>query len=337
MSAPAAAATADRPGPAHLEHEGFSIRSNEGTVEDLQRELGVEADPAATDPPNEDPAAGAEPATDPPGDKLKAGEVHKRIAKTTYEREEANRQAAAEKERADKAEAELARLRSERTAAPTTRETAEPTADQKKQYEDWKRGIDAGDPPPEESAFETYAKYLDARDEWNERRIDRKHERAAEERHQHERFQRVQAAADKFHARMDAEAAKDADFAAIIKRVQIPAGPILDTFLTTDIPEALARHLDANPETLKKLIAMPPGRQLAEIKKLEGRVEAHLEAQTTAAPAGSAAAAKPSTKAHPPINPVAGSHVAATDDEPGDDASDEEWFAYHERQRKAKR
>jgi hypothetical protein len=105
-------------------------------------------------------------------------------------------------------------------------------------------------------------------------------------------------------------------------------------FLSPKTPvEALVRHFDTHPTELSKLIAMRPGRQLAEVHRLIGRLEARAEA----AQAGSAARVKPTTQAHPPINPVVGAHVAASDEEPGDDASDAEWFAYHERLEKASR
>lgn len=325
-----AAVPSERP---TLEHEGFSVSSNTGTVEDLQHELGVEApEPDSQHATAEDPGADPD-STDAP---LKSRDAHKRIAKTTYEREEANRQAEAARAEAEALKAENARLKAERER-PRADDAPRRTEDEQKRYEQWKAGHDPSDKKPEEGEFDSYAQYLDARDEWNERRVDRKHERAAQERQQFERQARIQQAATTFQSRMDKEVQKDPEFKAILDRVQIPQGPILDVFLTTDVPEGMARYFDANPDVLQKIIAMPSAsRQLAEMKRIEGRVEAQLEVAKAAAPSGSAPAPK-TTKAHPPINPVVGSHVAAGDEEPGDDASDEAWFAWQERQRKAKR
>lgn len=333
MSNVVATAPAERQAPAQFEHEGFTVRSNEGTAEDIQRDLGVDApDPASHRDTDAADAAGADPdSSDEP--KLKANDVHKRIAKTTYEREEANRQAEAARAEADALKAENARLKAERERP---RDEPRRTDDEQKQYENWKAGNDPKDPKPSVGDFDDHDAYLDARDAWNERRFERRSERAQQERQQVERHERMQAAATKFHARLEAEVAKDPGFKDVITRVQIPEGPILDVFLSTDVPEAMARHLDANPTLLAELVRLPRGYQLAEIKRIEGYLQAQLELGKTAAPSGSAPAPK-TTKAHPPINPVVGSHVAASDDEPGDDASDEAWFAWQERQRKARK
>lgn len=331
-----ATTTAAPSAPARVEHEGFSVASNTGTVEDLQHELGVDQpDPTTQHANDADTDADADPNAPPTG-KIKARDAHGRIAKTTYEREEANRQREAAETRARELEAENARLKAERERP--REEPARRTEDDKKRYEQWKAGHDESDPKPTSAdQYNTYEEFLDARDDWNERRIERKNQRAEQEHREYQRHQSMQQAATKFQTTIDAEIAKDPEFKAIVDRVQIPAGPILDVFLTTEIPVALARYLDANPQKLQALIDEPSrGKQLAGIKKIEGFVEAQLELGKTAAPSGSAPAPK-TTKAHPPINPVVGSHVAASDQEPGDDATDAEWFAWEERQRKAKR
>lgn len=337
MSAPAVTGIVDsRPAPVQVEHEGFTVRSNGGTVEDLQRELGVEQPDPTTQPETLADGADAESSTDTPESKVKAGDVHKRIAKTTYEREEANRRAEAAEQRARDAEARAERLERERTERPREEQRQpEPSADEKQQYERWKAGHDDADPKPQVEQFETHDAYLDARDDWNERRIDRKQQRAHEERQHFERHQAIGRAAGAFKTRIDTEAKKDPAFGQMVQKIQIPGeGPLFDVFINPKTPvEALVRHFDQHPEELSELIGMRPGWQLAEIHRLIGKIEARAEA----AQAGSATREKPTTKAHPPINPVAGSPVAASDEEPGDDASDEAWFAYQERQRKARR
>lgn len=322
-------------GPASYEHEGFSVSSNSGTMEDLQRDLGVSTADQTTspethaDPGDEDPESLSQP------EKLKAGDVHKRIAKTTYEREEAKREAETVARERDEARAELARIKAERER-PAERDEPRRTEDEAKRYEAWKSGQDERDPKPSVAEFEDHDAYLDARDAWNERRIDRRREREQQEQQQHERQGRIREAATKFQSRMDAEVAKDEGFKQVLERVQIPQGPILDVFLSTDIPEAMARYLDANPQQLAQMIQMPRGYQLAEIKRIEGYLQAQIEHRGKAAQAGSAAPVK-TTQAHPPINPVVGSHVAVSDEMPGDDATDAEYYAWEKRQSRAKR
>lgn len=333
MSNVVATAPAERPAPAQFEHEGFTVRSNEGTAEDIQRDLGVDApDPASHRDTDAADAAGADPdSSDEP--KLKANDVHKRIAKTTYEREEANRKAEEASRRADELAAENARLKAERERP---RDEPRRTDDEQKQYENWKAGNDPKDPKPSVGDFEDHDAYLDARDAWNERRFERRSARAQQERQQVERFERMQEATIAFRGRLDAEKAKDPEFAKVIDRIRVPEGPITDVFLVSPVAVEMARYLDANPKIYESLVSTPSrGAQLAEIKRIEGFVQAQLELGKTAAPSGSAPAPK-TTKAHPPINPVVGSHVAASDDEPGDDASDAEWFAWHERQGRKK-
>lgn len=317
---------------AELTHDGFTVRSNTGTREDLQTELGVEPDPSPSDETHADPAPDAE-STKQPGDKLKAGEHHKRISKLTYEREEANR-------RLEEAQAEMARLKAdrERPAREAPRDEPEPrrTEDEQARYERWKTGHDDADPKPEVSKFDDHDAYLDARDAWNERRIDRKLQRASEERQHFERHQQVTKACADFMTRIDTEAQKDPAFREMANKIQIPGeGPIFDVFvLDPSTPvESLVRHFDAHPDELSKLIAMRPGRQLAELHRLLGKLEGRAEA----AQAGSVPRVKPSTKAHAPINPVVATHVAATDEPPGDDATDDEWFSYYGKDGKSKR
>jgi hypothetical protein len=315
------------PARAEIQHEGFSVSSNTGTADDLRRDLGVE--PSESDSPHATADTDADP--EAPPEKLKADEQYKRIATKTYEAEEAKRVAEAARKEADDLKAENARLKAERER-PVERDEPRRTEDEQQRYEQWKAGHDDRDPKPKVSDFDDHDQYLDARDQWNERRFERRADRANQERAHHERQAAVRHAATTFQGRMDAEVAKDPSFKDIIQRVQIPQGPILDVFLSTDIPEAMARHLDQHPDELQAMIRMRPGHQLAAIKKLEGRLEAQIEASSKAAPAGSAAVTKPTTKAHPPINPVVGSHVAASDDPPGDDATDEQWYAYYDRQ-----
>lgn len=309
---------------AELSHDGFTVSSNSGTVEDLHRDLGVET----VETP--DPVETVEP--EPVETKIKSRDAAKRIATTTYEREEANRRAEAAQREADDAKAELARLKAEREQP---REEPRRTDDEQKRYTDWKAGHDEADPKPSVQSFDDHDAYLDARDEWNERRIDRKQERIAQERQQFERQDAIGRAAANFKSRVDAEAAKDAAFGQMVQSIQIPGdGPLFDVFLDPQTPvEALVRYFHAEPGQLASLIGMRKGQQLAEVHRILGRLEARAEA----APAGSAVREKPTTKAHPPINPVGGSHVAAANDPPGDDATDEEWYAHYGRDGKSKR
>lgn len=296
------------PQPVHVTHDGVYVASNEGTVDDLRRDLRID-EPAAEK--KAEPKIEAK--ADPEGEKVKAGDAHKRISELTWKAAEAERR---EKDARD----ELAKSKAAKS---------EPDVEKKPTQAEWQRYKAMPDAPKEED-FESYTDFVDARSLFiADKRYD---ERRAKERDEQTTQQRQRAQQERhqtFHTRVQEAIAQDATIATVLSasEVEIPAeGPIPHVLMTSPVGVQMMRHLAEHPDEVQKIAALrTPMEQYGEMKKLEQRMEARAEA----AQAGSAPPAKTSTKAEPPINPVAGSHVAVKGDgPPGDDASEAEHYAY---------
>lgn len=299
---------------AHVSHEGIEVFSNTGTEADLRAELRMPAQAEALDESDSAAAdAVAKPDATAEPEKLKAKDAHAKIAKATWEREEAKRQA-------DEAKAEAARLRDELgryKAKPADAEVAPETkADD--------------DPEPQEDAFDSYAKYVKAQARW-EARQEFKEQQAKLDAEQREQARHQSAAArhEAFAGRIAQAVAKDPALKDLLAStdVEIDAeGPMPDVITASAVGVELMRHFAEHPEDAARIRALPS--KLAKFREMT-KLETRLELRAEAAPTGSASPAKPATKAQPPISPVAGSHVAVKGDgPPGDDASEDEHYAY---------
>lgn len=319
---------------ASVAHDGVEVFSNTGTVDELRAELRIE--PPADSEQHDEPEAVAEQpkATDTAKttktdttERVKGKDAKPRIDTLTFEREEAKRQADAAAKERDEAKAEAARLRDELGRFRTkpdgeTERKAEPA----KPYD----GSDAKDPKPAEADFENFNDYLDARDAWNERRIERK---LSAKQHQDSRMASVQARRESFQTRFTEAMASDAALKQLAESttVEIDAdGPMPDVITASPVGIQIWRHFAEHPEEAARIAAIrSPLAKYGEMRALEGEIKASLKARTTTAQTGSVAPVKPGTKAQPPIQPVVSSHVAVKDDgPPGDDASEDEHYAY---------
>lgn len=107
--------------------------------------------------------------------------------------------------------------------------------------------------------------------------------------------------------------------------------PMFEVLTESEVGPQLFLHLLEHPEDLTRVLTAPsPKAMYREMNKLEARVEA-------AGSTGSAPPVRKTTSAHPPINPVVGSHPAPKDGPPGDDASYEEHAAYWNRKEREDR
>ena len=182
-------------------------------------------------------------------------------------------------------------------------------------------GVDPSDPKPAPDNFETHDAYLAARDEWNERRIERKQAtaatgvRVAQEREELTAAQqaRVQKFADQLKTATTADPEFSSKLTPAVRALKPFAalapgergGPehiVAEQVFDSPIAPQVLLHLSAHPDALARLIAMP-----AEIQAMPQRVRTHhhiqwivkefgkLEAALSAPPATDAPAPVPST------------------------------------------
>lgn len=179
--------------------------------------------------------------------------------------------------------AEIERIKQQVQAHPPARREPEKAYD----------GTDPSDPKPAAEAFETHDEYLDARDIWNERRIERKQAHAANGRRvmqeQQELTAAQQARVQKFADQIGAATTSDPEFARLLTpevRALKPfaalapgehGGPenvVAEQVFDSPIAPQVLRHFSEHPEVLARLIAMP-----AEIQAMPARVRAHHQIQ----------------------------------------------------------
>lgn len=152
----------------------------------------------------------------------------------------------------------------------------------------------------------------------------------------HQREQTIREVDEKFGARYQAVLAKDPDFPSKVdprllqtQRVGAMADPSEATFgnflieqvFHSERPDDLLLHL-SDRAVVQRLATLPPGQVIRELARFESSLGA-------ASPAGPVAKAPAISQAKPPIKPV-GSSPLVSNDEPGEDASDDEWMRHHQ-------
>lgn len=328
MSAAVMTTTTD--GHASVSHDGFDVISNSGTPDELRGELQIPAnpDPNADTPADDEPPQPATTDGQPQPERLTAREKHDRIQRLTWEKEQAKREA-------DEAKQETQRLRDE--AGRFKASEPAPAAPKQPEWQRYKAHPDA----PKEDDFESYADYTAAlstfiADQRFEDRLQATRQSVERESRQ-QADQRIHA---EFSARLTAAMEADPTLADVLGAADVAihaVGPMPHVLKTSPVGVQMMRYLAEHPEAAAKLVDMAtfdaqgrcvrghPMDLYAELRILERSLTSPAAG---AASPGSARAAKPSTKAEPPIKPVVGSPVAVSSDPPGDDASDEEYFRY---------
>lgn len=103
---------------------------------------------------------------------------------------------------------------------------------------------------------------------------------------------------------------------------------LVEQIYRSESPKELMLHFTAHPDDVQRLATLPPLQVMREIGKLEATL-----APPAASPKTGTAEPPPRSKASPPIQPVKGSSQHASDEPPGDDASEEAHDAYWSKQR----
>lgn len=310
-----------------VEHDGVVVDSNTGTEAELRTELGLpDADdptPPAADAPDPDDAQpdvtpdraapvrnAAGQFTKPDAAKSKAGnprhDPQARINEIIREREEARRERDADR-------AELARLRADLESAkrPAQAETkpAAPDAFTFPAFDQWAAQAD--------HAEQSYEDYIEARVRASIRHDETQ---TAKQRDVEARRNAVQTALQAHDARLAAFKAEHPDYDDLFARSAItkilPPAHIGEAVVTSEHSAALLYYYLQHPAEYETLITLAPTAAIRAIGK--------LEASLSAAHSGSAASVPSEPKPKPLIKPVSGS-AQVTDEEPGDEASDDEW------------
>jgi len=333
-----------------FQSDGVRYDSNSMSGEDMKalfESADAPADAPVTTPEPETPEGGeseasadatpADPAPKPgletkpvEGDKTPKGKKNpqERIDRITFEREEAKRDAAKERQAREEAErrytSEFQSLRAELEALKAPKQQDQP-----------KPKAFAADPnEPKLADFQDqedpYAAWMFAKWEYKQEQKELQAREAFQrqqvEQEQHAKREQEVTRIREFGQRMETHFASNPEL-----REQLfgPHGPKLhragwEVIMGSQIPEQLCAYLAQNPEAEQRISAAPPLQQYRELTRIEFELE---KAATT----GSAAPVKPKTSAHPPVSPVSGSHAAPRSGEPGPDASYEEHAAYWNR------
>src|SRR5262245_9532497 len=198
--------------------------------------------------------------------------------------------------------------------------------------------------------------WMDARDAWRDKKRDAEQAAAARQYHAEqaraekatsfsERFskERESAGADAPPIRTELENAwpisnlpRDAQGRFLDPATNQPKAPDFWNALAEGIyhaqhPYLLSRYLSDHEGEVRRLATVPPDQLFWQIARLDARFDA---ADSGPAPRREA----PKSAAPPPIKPVSGSQQAdAIGDEPGDDASDDEWYRWRMAQKNRQR
>lgn len=216
-----------------------------GTIPTPKDPAPLAASPAAT--PVEGQAVSTETTIEPASE---PGDYKTKTAKRINELLEGQTR---EKERADRLERELGLLRQPRVSQPIV---AQPIA---------------GDPEPDPTKYEDLTKYFKDQAQWAARDMLRQRD---VETAQHSHDQQVAADTARIRTEWDrkwkAGVAKHKDFADIAGApTEIPQGSLVDAWiLEADEGAEVLYHLQKNPADVRRILALPPLKQAAELVKI---------------------------------------------------------------------
>lgn len=248
---------------------------------------------AASEPPKAAPteevakleAEEAKPETPP----ARKQAIRERLSELTEQKKTAQAETAKERERAEKAERELADLRAKQVVAPPAAE--EPKA-------------------PNRADFATDEAYEDARIDYraDQRLVAR--DKANAEAQAKAQGERVVATYNERLAVVKAEIPDYEARIAPVAELRIPPY-IADSIYESEVGPRLPLYFGDHPEEAKRIIALPPLAALREIGKIEAMLEDTKPAKPAAAPAKPAVQpAVAVSQAPPPISPLKPSNSA---------------------------
>lgn len=328
------------------ESDGFTISSNFETSEAMTAALakpvagetltGPDATPASDVAETSAPALdvkkpSGKPRNDP---QARVEEATGQAATAKRERDEARAEAAAFKARIDALEA--------RANAPKPEAEAKPEAKEP----DWKRYRNHPD-APKFASFQGDEAFEDWQAAMSMFVADRRYDERRQAERQQEQQQRVEQSESQRAARFSELigatpeerqafiATVDPRLAHMPRQSALPPGQkaefgnfLVEQIYRSESPKELMVHFTAHPEDVQRLSTLHPMLVIREMGKLEGQLTQSAASRTTGT-----APAPPQSKASPPITPVKGSSQSASDEPPGDEATDAQHDAYWSKQR----
>lgn len=299
-------------------HDGVTIESNTETADEIRTALGIEA--PVVEPETPAVEAKGKPRNDP---RARVEQATATAAEAKRERDEAKAETA-------RLNARIAELEAKSKPEPAKAPAAKP----------------AGDPEPTVDQFDTYELFVDARARWAARqewdsREQQRTEHETLQRREHvnremdrkfaEDYHKILAEEPDFESRVDPRLLNVPRLSALADPSEATFGNFLveRVFKATHKKEMLL-HL-SNLETVQRLATLPADEVIGELAYFDRSIGA-------ASPGGPAPTPPAVSKAKPPIQPLGSSHVASADDgPPGDDATDDEWFKWKDRQKRTKK
>lgn len=306
MPEAAEAVVVEQPAPsfASATLDGVTVDSNTGTSAELQTQMGEPAKPA------EKPAT---PAADETNERNADG-TFKKIAKPRNDPEARISQAVARQReaerRAEDAERRLAASQPKPIEQPKPQEAAKPTVAEWKRYQ-------AMPDAPKLDQFETIEEYNFAVGLFvSDKRADERDAKTLEQ-------SVVRSIDQTWYSRLNDARTKDPERIGRINPETPLSAPMMHYIKTSPLGVEILQHLSDDQELAQRLSSLHPAEVLPELGEIKATLKAQLEAASSPAPA---LKAKPQSQATPPIQPVKGSSHVADSDDPGDDASDDEWL-----------
>jgi len=293
--------------------EETSVPDDSGEAQEASDAVGVEEEASETEGVEYDPVAAAPPDEDKPKRRRRGRSYKDRASQLAREK-------ASEKLRADQLEVELLRLRNQQSSLARPVPVPAP-AEQGSDPDPGDEAVQAKTPPdvtasatpgrPDQDSFDSYEDYAEALVEWKvDQKVDQKLQETEARQHEsiaRDRAQRAEETAVAAHtARIDAFRGEHEDFDAVITAGKdLPLSrPMQDAVVNSESGPALMYYLCQHPEECDRIAGMHPVMALKEMGKLEARVEA--------APTGPVSSADSITKAPRPIQPVGGGATAST-------------------------
>jgi hypothetical protein len=331
--------------------DGVTSSSNTMTADQMRESLGVTEPAETSEAPAETPApdTSEQPAPETPepppvatrtepAPKAKLDPTKDpatRIAKATYEREQAKRDAQAEIQRVrDEHSRELAALRAELDALKPQRPTEQPKADGDPTFDQLlEKHKDKPDPYAaaiREQALNDVRSELTTREK--QQAEAREHQRVEYARQQREQAEQARLGA--FHQKMAQAFTANPDLQMQIEASELElTRPMGDAIIESDAPEKLVAYLIANPEENARILAMDsPLKQFRALARLDASLE------SPASPGHSGQPVPKKTAAHAPISPVGGGHAAPNSGPPDPKTcTQEEYDAYWNKQEREAR
>jgi hypothetical protein len=187
-------------------------------------------------------------------------------------------------------------------------------------------GSDPDEPKPAD--FKTVGEYTRALVKYEAKKAGETGRKNAEQSRQQSQANEVIGA---FVERQEAFKKATPDYESVLTEADFEVPPLAQQYLIeSEMGPQLAYHLAKNPDEVTRLHKLSPSRQLAELGKLEAR----LESKSPPAPAAAANGAGKVSKAPAPIQPLEGKEATVTKDP--SQMSLQELRAFREQERRAK-